>query len=53
MEDRDGRRTCLACEYRERNKTKKDTVAADLGFKVVEIPLNAEIPSSSRAIQVR
>ncbi|GMS88510.1 hypothetical protein PENTCL1PPCAC_10685 [Pristionchus entomophagus] len=52
MEDREGNRTCLACEFRERKRNKKDTVEADMGFKVVEIPLNAEIPSSSRSVQI-
>ncbi|KAF8358024.1 hypothetical protein PRIPAC_93019 [Pristionchus pacificus] len=50
MEDREGNRTCLACEFRENKKTKKNTVHADNGFKVVEIPLNGEI--SSRVIEI-
>ncbi|GMT18867.1 hypothetical protein PFISCL1PPCAC_10164 [Pristionchus fissidentatus] len=53
MEDREGTRKCLACEFRENKRKSKDTVAPpDMGFKVIEIPLNGEIPSSSRVVQV-
>ncbi|GMR41659.1 hypothetical protein PMAYCL1PPCAC_11854, partial [Pristionchus mayeri] len=55
MEDRQGNRKCLACEFREKKKkgTKEEkTPSKDFGFKVVEIPLNAEVPSSSREMEI-